>query len=359
MAKDMKPVKLGFIGAGGIAQSHMRALSGVQEIEVVAVADIVQERAEQTAQQWKIPHVYQDYREMLAMEDVEAVSVCTYNQAHRAPTVDALRAGKHVMVEKPMAATLDDAAAMTQAAHETGQILMVAVWTRFSPPRQAAKAIVDAGTLGDIYYAEAVAARRWGMPGGSFIRQETAGLGTTADIGVYCLDEALHLMGHPKPISVSAIANNRLSKEHYQPVFGVKHWGGEFSPDLLGVEDFGVAWVRFEDGAVLVFKTCWAMHMDSMGGTFVLGTRAGLKLNPLTVFHHEWGMITDTMPQNVPPTEPQVQFRQENVAFAQAIREGLPSPIPPEQLLLTNVIIQGLMDSASAGCEVQVSVPNV
>jgi predicted dehydrogenase len=355
----MKPVKLGFIGAGGIAQSHLRALSGAEEIEVVAVADILKERAEQTAREWNIPHTYQDYQEMLAKEDIEAVSVCTFNQAHRAPTVDALNAGKHVIVEKPMAATLDDAAAMTRAAHETGKVLMVAVWTRFSPLRQAAKEIVSTGTLGDIYYAETVSARRWGTPGGTFIRQETAGLGTTADIGVYCLDEVLHLLGHPTPISVTAIANNYLSKEHYQPIFGTKHWGGEFSPDLLGVEDFGVAWVRFEDGAVLVFKTCWAMHMDNIGGTFLLGTKAGLKLDPLTVFRHEWGLITDTLPQSVPPTDPRAHFRQENVAFARAIREGLPSPIPSEELLLTNVIIQGLIDSAAAGHEVQVSVPDV
>jgi predicted dehydrogenase len=354
----MKPVKLAYIGAGSIAQSHLRAVSDVKEIEVVAVADIVRERAEQTAKQWGIPHVYEDYREMLAVEDIEAVSVCTYNQAHRAPTVDALHAGKHVLVEKPMAATLEDAAAMTRAAHETGNILMVAVWTRFSPLRQAAKAIVDAGTLGDIYYAETVAARRCGMPGGTFIRKETAGLGTTADIGVYCLDEALHLMDFPKPVAVSAIANNTLSKS-YKPLLGVRHWGGEFSPERLNVEDFGVALVRFENGAVLVFKTCWCMHMDSLGDTFFLGTEAGLKLRPLTVYRHQWGMLTDTLPQSVPPTDPGVHFQQENVAFAGAIRENKPSPVPSEELLLTNVIIQGLIDSAAAGHEIKVNVPGV
>jgi predicted dehydrogenase len=354
----MEPVKLAYIGAGGIAQSHLRAIAGADEIEVVAVADIILERAEETAKEWGIPHVYQDYKEMLEKEDIEAVSVCTYNQAHRVPTVDALRAGKHVIVEKPMAATLEDATAMVRAARETGNLLMVAVWTRFSPLRQAAKAIVDAGTLGEIYYAETVAARRCGMPGGTFIRAETAGLGTTADIGVYCLDEALHLMGHPVPVSVSAIANDYLSKS-YRPLLGVRHWGGEFSPELLGVEDFGVAWVRFENGAVLVFKTCWCMHMDSLGDTFFLGTEAGLKLRPLTVFRHQWGMLTDTTPQRVPPTEGQVQFRQQNVAFAQAIRAGGPSPIPPEEVLMTNVIIQGLIDSAAAGHEIEVSMPDV
>ena len=354
----MEPVRLGLIGTGHIAQRHLESLRGVEEIEIVAACDLVRERAEQTATKYGIPKVYEDYKKMLEREDLEAVSVLTWNQAHAAPSIYAMKAGKHVLVEKPMAATLQDAAAMTAAAHETGKILQVAMWTRFSPLRQAAKGIVDAGTLGDIYYAETVAARRCGMPGGSFMYKETAGLGTTADIGVYCLDEALHLMGHPTPVTVSAISNNILSKS-YTPLMGVGHWGGEFEADELEVEDFGAAWVRFENGAVLVFKTCWAMHMDTLGSTFFLGTKAGLKMDPLTVFRNESNMLTDVTPKNLPATDYGLHFRQENIAFAQAIREGLPSPVPPQEMLLTNVVIQGLIDSAKAGHEINVEVPQV
>lgn len=349
----MKPLKMGLIGAGGIAQAHMRALAGVEEIEVVAVADIVKERAEATAKRFGIPNVFDDYRKILEMEDVEAVNITTYNQAHRAPTVDALHAGKHVLVEKPMAATLDDAAAMTKAARETGKILMVALKTRYSPHRQAAKAIVDSGALGDIYYAEAVAARRCGIPGGSFIRKDMAGIGTVADIGVYALDEVLHLMCHPTPVTVSGIANNTLGKSH-TPVMGCWHW----VPEDLEVEDFGVASVRFANGALMVFKTAWIMHMDSLGGNILLGTKGGLKMNPLTVYRHEFGMLTDVTPQ-LPNVQDADLFRLENLGFAEAVREGKPSPIPPEEMLLTNVIIQGLIDSAAAGREVAVSIPRV
>jgi predicted dehydrogenase len=351
----MKPVKVGLIGAGGIAQAHMRSLQGVDAIQVVAVADIIRERAEETAKRWGIPQVFEDYHDILEMDEVEAVSVTTFNQAHRAPTVDALRAGKHVLVEKPMAATLEDAVAMTKAAHETDKILMVALKARYSDTRIAAQRIADSGALGDIYYSESVAARRCGIPGGSFIRKDSAGIGTVADIGVYSLDAALCIMGHPRPVSVSGIANNILGTQYCKPVMGSWKW----DPELLEVEDFGVASVRFENGALMTFKTSWIMHMDSLGGTFFLGTKAGLKLNPLTIYRHEWGILTDTVIQNVRETEPQEQFRRENVAFAEAIRENMPSPIPPEQMLLTNVIIQGLIDSAAAGCEVQVRVPEV
>jgi len=286
---------------------------------------------------------------------VEAVNVTTYNQAHRAPTVDALHAGKHVLVEKPMAATLEDATAMTRAAHETGKILMIALKTRYSPHMQAAKAIMDSGALGDIYYSETVAARRCGIPGGSFIRKDSAGIGTVADIGVYSLDAALNLMGHPKPVAVSGIANNILGTKFCKPVLGSWKW----DPEKLEVEDFGVASVRFENGALMIFKTAWIMHMDSLGGTFFLGTKAGLKLEPLTVFRHEWGALTDTVITGIPKVEDVDLFRLENLGFAEAIREGKPSPIPADQMLLTNVIIQGLIDSAAAGHEVQVSVPQV
>ena len=351
----MKPVKVGLIGAGGIAQAHMRALQDVDEIEVVAVADIDLERANKTAEKWGIPLALEDYNDILEMDDVEAVSITTYNQAHRAPTVDALRAGKHVLVEKPMAATLEDAVAMTAAAKQSSKILMVALKARYSDTRIAAQAIADSGALGDIYYAESVAARRIGIPGGSFIRKDLAGLGTVADIGVYSLDATLCIMGHPKPVSVSGIANNILGTKFCKPVMGSWKW----DPEKLQVEDFGVASVRFEDGALMTFKTCWIMHMDSLGANFFLGTKAGLRMDPLTVFRHEWGVLTDTVVQNVKETDAIEQFRRENVAFAEAIRDNKPSPIPPEQMLMTNVIIQGLIDSATAGREVQVSVPDL
>lgn len=350
----MKKLKMGLIGAGGIAQAHMRALSKTDEIEIVAVADIDLERAQKTAERWGIPQVYQDYHKILEMDEVEAVSITTYNQAHRAPTVDALHAGKHVLVEKPMAATLEDATAMTRAAHETDKILMVALKTRYSPHMQAAKAIMDSGALGDIYYSETVAARRCGIPGGSFIRKDLAGIGTVADIGVYSLDAALNLMGHPRPVAVSGIANNILGARFCKPVLGSWTW----DPEKLEVEDFGVASVRFENGALMIFKTSWIMHMDSLGGTFFLGTKAGLKLEPLTVYRHEWGVLTDTVITGIPKDDVDL-FLLENLGFAEAIREGKPSPIPADQMLLTNVIIQGLIDSAAAGREVQVSVPQV
>lgn len=349
----MKPLRMGIIGTGGIAQAHLRALAKTDAIEMVAACDLVEEKVERTAERWGIPHTFTDYHELLEMDEIEAVTVSTWNMAHAQPTIDALRSGRPVLCEKPMAALLKDAAAMTAAAHETGQMLMIAVRPRYDRSRLAAKAIVDAGTIGDIYYAEAVACRRCGVPRReSFLKKETGGIGTIADIGVYALDAVLHLMGHPTPVSVSGVANNLLGTQ-CEPAMGCWEW----DPQELEVEDFGVGVVRFENGALLTFKTSWMMHMDNLGGNVLLGTKGGLRMNPLTVYRHEFGLLTDTTPQL--PQDDQDTFLDEYLGFAEAVREGLPSPVPPEEMLITNVIIQGLVDSAEAGREVQVTVPEV
>ena len=225
-----------------------------------------------------------------------------------------------------------------------------------------AKRVVDEGTLGDIYYAECVADRRRGNPGRSFVKKALAGFGAGADIGVYALDTALYLMGHPKPVSVSAITSNYISL-HAEPVIG--QWGRNLHE--TEVEDFAAAWVRFENGARLVFKTSWCMHMDSIGGTFFLGQKAGLRIGVsevrgpdqgVWVYRDEFGALTDVEVTGIRPLQGIELFKRENAAFAEAVREGLPSPVDPDGMLLTNVIIQGVMDSAAAGGkEVAVTVP--
>lgn len=350
----MRIVKLGLIGAGGIAQAHCRAMSEVSGVEIIAASDLVKANAERTAERWGIPKTFTDYNEMLKMDELDGVVVCTPTAVHAPPTVAALKAGKHVLCEKPMEASLAAATEMVSTAHKTGKILMIALKLRYTPQVIKAKEIIDAGTLGDIYYAETVADRRRGNPGGSFIRKATAGFGAAADIGVYALDTALYLMGHPKPVAVSGITSNYLSLHNtWNP--GIKE---------TEVEDFACGWVVFDNGARLVFKTCWCMNMDSLGGTIFLGTKAGLRIGVgevsgpqegVTLYRDEFGLPTDI---NIPTRGSVDVFKAEDAAFVDAVREGKPSPIDPDGMLLTNVIFQGVIDSANAdGREVEVTVP--
>ncbi|MEC7868255.1 MAG: Gfo/Idh/MocA family oxidoreductase [Candidatus Poribacteria bacterium] len=350
----MKTVKLGLIGAGGISQAHCRTMASIEGAEIIAASDLVQANLDRAKENWGISKTFNDYNEMLEMDELEAVLVCTPTGVHGAPTVAALKAGKHVLCEKPMEAKLGPATEMVRAAHENGKILMVALKLRYSPQVIKAKEIVDTGALGDIYYVETVADRRRGNPGGSFIRKATAGLGAAADIGIYALDTALYLMGHPKPVAVSGIASNELSLNN------------TWNPALkeTEVEDFAVGWVLFDNGARMVFKTCWCMNMDSLGGTIFLGKQAGLRLGVMevrgpqegvTVYGDEDGQIKD---ETFTEFESADVFQREDQAFIDAVREDKPSPIDPDGVLLTNVIIQGVIDSSEAGGrEIEVSVP--
>ena len=350
----MKTVKLGLIGAGGISQAHCQTMASIEGAEIIAVSDLVQANLDRAKENWGISKTFNDYNEMLEMDELEAVLVCTPTGVHGAPTVAALKAGKHVLCEKPMEAKLGSATEMVRAAHENGKILMVALKLRYSPQVIKAKEIVDTGALGDIYYVETVADRRRGNPGGSFIRKATAGLGASADIGIYALDTALYLMGHPKPVAVSGIASNELSLNN------------TWNPALkeTEVEDFAVGWVLFDNGARMVFKTCWCMNMDSLGGTIFLGKQAGLRLGVMevrgpqegvTVYGDEDGQIKD---ETFTEFESADVFQREDQAFIDAVREDKPSPIDPDGVLLTNVIIQGVIDSSEAGGrEIEVSVP--
>jgi predicted dehydrogenase len=349
------PVRIGIIGAGGIGRVHAMAYQRVPGVEIVAVADIVPTRAESLAKEWNIPCVFDDHRDLLRMEQIDAVSVCTFNQAHRQPTVDALLAGKHVLVEKPLAAKLDDAITMIRTAHQSGKIMQTGFWQRWQPDIQAARRIVQSGALGDLYYAQMIGGGRRRIPGGSFMRREFAGAGPIVDIGCYDLDTFMFLTGDPCPVSVSATISYRLGKV-LPNVPG--DWGHD--PTQMEVEDFGAAFVRFDNGLVLNFITYWAAHADNLGPSVILGTRGGLQLRPdLVLFRDEFGTLTNVTPTLPDRTEPNRMHHfvpQANI-FVDAVRAGGPSPVDTRAILHSQVIMDGLLRSAEAGREVSVEVP--
>jgi predicted dehydrogenase len=346
----MKKIKIGVIGAGGISHAHMGGYKQLPDVEIVAVADVFPGRAKEWAERYDVPRAFEDYHKLLAIDEIDGVSVCTYNRAHAQPTIDALRAGKAVLCEKPMAPTLEEAAAMLRAARETGKMLMIGVHSRFSRSQQFAKKVVASGDLGEIYYAEIVGTRRRGIPGGTFIQHETAGGGAVIDIGVYSLDTALDIMGQPRPITVSAFTTNVIGRTH-APIQG--HW--RWDPEKLDVEEFGSAFIRFSNGAALAFKISWAVHLDSLGKSFFLGSKGGLQLDPLEIYRDEYGALVNITPKL--PDDRVDRFKEETQAFTEAIREKRAAPIPAEEVVWTNVIMDGIYRSAAAGREVEVGLP--
>ena len=199
----MEKLKVGIIGCGGIANGkHMPSIAQLDNVEMVAFCDIIEERAVEAAKKFGTPDakVYTDYRELLKDESINNVRVLTPNRSHAPISIDAMRAGKHVMVEKPMAACYADALEMVKVHEETGKLLTVAYQHKFDPDVVYAKKEAMKNTFGEMYYAKANVMRRRGVPThGIFLHQDEQGGGSLIDVGTHALDTVLYIMNNYKP----------------------------------------------------------------------------------------------------------------------------------------------------------------
>ncbi len=345
-----KKLRVGLIGLGSICQGgHIPGWLSVPNAEIVAGADPSAAAREKTAQSAgvKAEALYEDYRQMLREVELDICDICTPQLMHLRPTLDAFKAGCHVHVEKPMATAAKDCRRMIEAGKQAGKLLMVGQTMRFMEESLALKRWVDAGLVGDIYWARACWLRARGVPSRpSFIVKEQSAGGPCYDIGVHMLDLCLYLMGHPEPVSVSAnvwlkLADKPSLMKHDHKAYGV--------PD-----DMAAGFIRFDNGACLSLETSWALNYpdDDAYHVFLAGTKGGIKSNPATLVREEAGMLTDTTVQVNPDRGVRAHVKQIEV-FAEAVTKGLPSPVPGEQALLTQRILDGVYKSASLGKEVK------
>ncbi len=362
MAKETKKLRVGIIGTGGIAHSHARAYLQMEDVQIVGGADIVPGKARKFLDEFELNSAkdFEDHEELLKM-DLDAVSVCTYNTTHAVCTINALNKGVHVLCEKPMSVTLSDAKAMDAAAKKSGKILTIGFQPRYDPNMLMIKDIIQSGTLGKVYYVQTGGGRRRGIPGGTFIDKELAGVGALADIGCYGLDMALNSIGYPKPLTVSAYASSYFgtNPKYYKDA------------DKFTVDDFSSAFIRLEGDIVLDFRMSWAIHMDTMGDTIFLGTDAGLKvkpagygtpwggawdgtIGPVFMYHDVCGNMAETA---IPiKTQPFDRFFAKVRAFVDAVALGGEAPIPCSQILYNQAIIDGIIRSSESGREVTIEL---
>lgn len=274
-----KIVKVGIIGCGGIANGkHLPSLAQVENVQMVAFCDIIAERAEKAAEKYGTPDakVYTDYKELLKNTDIEVVHVLTPNREHADMTVDALYAGKHVMCEKPMAKTAADARRMVAAAKETGKKLTIGYQHRQKAESQYAKAYIDKGALGEIYYANCLATRRRGTPNwGVFLDEDAQGGGPIIDIATHSLDLTLYLMNNYEPEMV--VGKTHKALEH--PEAG-NAWGDN-GVSTTPLEEAACAFIRMKNGATILLETSWALNTDEPiqeGSCVLCGSKAGISL---------------------------------------------------------------------------------
>lgn len=286
----MAKLKIGFIGCGGIANGkHFPGMSQQTEyVDMCAFCDLIPERAEKAAKEYGTPDakVYTDYHELLADPTIDAVHVLTPNIAHCEITIAALEAGKHVLCEKPMAATEADAKKMLEARDRTGKMLTIGYQYRHFPANQVAKKVVDDGWLGDIYYAEATYLRRRGVPTwGVFTDKSKQGGGPLIDIGTHALDLTLFLMNNYDVEYVVGTSFEKLGTLLDPDHQGQNNWRGEpdhWNNKTYDVEDSAVGHIKMKNGAVINLRASWAINMAEARGanneahTMLAGTKGGL-----------------------------------------------------------------------------------
>jgi predicted dehydrogenase len=340
-------MKFGFIGTGRICQgSHLPAYVGMDDVEIHAICDIDPGVAKAVAEKYGVKHVFADYNEMLKMDDIVAVDICTQNDVHSLAGVAALNAGKHVLVEKPIARTAAEGQALVDAARRNGRKLQVGQCMRFDQRSQALKKFVDAGDMGEVYYARVQCMRRRGVPSwGSFINKEKQGGGPMVDIGVHMLDLTLWLMGHPKPVSATGVAYKKFGHKE-----GVVNGWEPWNPADFTVEDFAAGFVRFENGASLAIETSFCANIGKdIFNTALMGTEGGCEFEPVKVFRENHHALLDLAPVSLAPAN---KFELEIRAFIDAIVNDTETAVTGEQAVMTAKIMDAIYESAETGREV-------
>ncbi|MCL2514677.1 MAG: Gfo/Idh/MocA family oxidoreductase [Microbacteriaceae bacterium] len=350
----MAPVNIGVIGTGAISQLHLDAYAGNPEANLVAVSDINLDRARSVAEKYGAPTAYGDPAELLADPEVDAVSICTWNDSHAHWAIAALEAGKHVLVEKPMARTAAEAAAMEQAVAASGKVLQVGFVRRHSPNAQVLKTFIDNDELGEIYYAKANVIRRAGNPGGWFADKSIAGGGPLIDIGVHVIDLCWYLMGSPKAVAVSANSYHRLGNR--ANITTLPRWQvSDYDPAANSVEDMVNALIRFENGASLAVEVSYSLHAvrDSIG-VAVFGEKGGAELEPeLEIATEKFGSIINLVPQITSRTfELEPAFSNEIRNFTDAVQGKAESVAPVAHGAEVTRILEAIYASAEAGREI-------
>ena len=355
MSETLDTLRVGIVGLG-IGRHHLRAYQQIPGIEIVAVADADPARLKEFGAANGVPNLYEDYKPLVARDDLDIVNVCTPNFLHAPVAIAAMESGKHVLCEKPIASTLVDAEAMVAAAERTGRALAVTFNHRQRADVQTLKAYIDQGGLGRIYHAKAWWLRRNGIPGlGSwFTKKAMAGGGPMIDLGVHMLDMALYLMGEPQALAVSGAVYAELGPRG--------RGGSRMQKQQVGagyeVEDLASAFIRLEGNAALLLETSWATYRannDEFGVT-LCGTEGGAEIkvvnyvqgDTLTFYTDVAGVPSDIQPHLGKGEGHLATIRQ----FVDTLRSGDWSSLDGREGLARTRIIDACYRSAAEGREI-------
>jgi UDP-N-acetylglucosamine 3-dehydrogenase len=259
----MSKLKIGVVGCGSIAQfRHLPEYAGNKNAEIVAVCDVVEDRVKATAEKYNAKS-YTSYEELFKSESLDAVSVCLPNHLHAPVSISALNAGFHVLCEKPMATSKEEAEAMIEAAKQNGKKLMIGHNQRFVASHQKAKELIASGTLGKIYSFRTAfghpGPEDWSADGREswFFRKDEAFIGAMGDLGVHKTDLIRFLLGE-EVVEVGAFVET-LSK-------------GD-----TDVDDNAVCILKTESGTIGTLAASWSYAKED-NSTVIYGEKGILRL---------------------------------------------------------------------------------
>ncbi|NRA37506.1 MAG: Gfo/Idh/MocA family oxidoreductase [Planctomycetes bacterium] len=284
-------LKLGIIGLG-MGLYHARQCAGLNDVRLLAISDMSEQRLQQTAEELNVEETYSDGYELIEKSDIDAVIIALPNHLHADFSIRAMKKGLHVLVEKPIASTIEEAEAMLAVSKECDKLLMVGYSHRFNPMYRCAHQYIKQGNLGNIYYAKANWLRRSGVPwwyedgGKGALSSDRAGGGALIDIGIHMLDLAMFFMDFPQVESVDGTCFRGLSVEE----------GKKRGIDFV-LEDAGVALIRMQDNRVLSLEASWAMHRKEADSREMIfyGEQGGMKIaDEVEVYHSENGVESNT-----------------------------------------------------------------
>jgi predicted dehydrogenase len=365
-----KKLRVAIIGCGGIAQTHLHNFKNIPEVEVVAGVDVDIERLKIMRDTWGIPEdclfgasfktgkttSQTGWVEMLKKmgDRIDAVDVCTPNGWHCKPVVDACNAGKHAIVEKPMAMNPAECEKMIQAAKKSKVKLSVGFQHRYRPGMQALLEARDNGVFGDILFVKVQALRRRGIPNwGVFGQKEKQGGGPMIDIGVHMIEAAYEFMGCPKPVAASAncwtyMGNKKEATDVRCP------WPG-WDWKTYTVEDLAIGQIRFANGAIMQIESSFAAHVPEEKHCFsAIGTRAGCKWPDPVVYTDQNNTMVDITPHYLGDDGWDAMFTAKLKDWASGCLKGTELSASGEDGLNVQKILDGVYRSAAAGKEVAI-----
>lgn len=351
----MPALKIGVIGTGSISDMHLQSYDKNPQAELIAVCDLNEQRAEKAAAKYGAKLVYTDYRKLLANPDIDAVSICTWNNSHAEISIAALEAGKHVLVEKPLCRTVEEAQRVQDAVRATGKLLQVGFVRRYDPNAQLLRTFADQGEFGDIYFAKTSSIRRLGNPGGWFADIERSGGGPLIDIGVHVIDLCWYMMGRPKPVSVSANTYRKLGNRSNVRYLSF-YKAADYDADQNTVEDMANALIRFDNGASLLVDVSFTLHAkENITSIKLFGEKGGFEVDPeIAIVTEKHNVILNVTPQtDHKGFDFNAAFQAEIDHFIACVESGATPLSPVEDGVEIMKILCGIYESAAKGAEVR------